>query len=235
MRRTCLCVLAAACLVPSVLSAQGPKAATYITDEEVKKVNSQPGVDRTIRVVDIGNENYAVGVIHRGATGAARGAAGTAGGAGAAAGAGGGAGAGAAGGAGAARGVGAGQSAGPCGEAMTPPPAGGTPGGIAHDSQTEGYLIISGGGTLVTGGKIVNGNKSAPEAQVTRELNGPSCSGMIVGADVVKKVVKTGDIIIIPAGVPHGWTDITDHVDYLSFRPSQRVLTAGYVHPSIKQ
>ena len=41
-----------------------------------------------------------------------------------------------------------------------------------------------------------------------------------LGTDVVKRVVKVGDIIIIPAGVPHGWTNITDHVDYLSFRPS---------------
>jgi quercetin dioxygenase-like cupin family protein len=50
---------------------------------------------------------------------------------------------------------------------------------------------------------------------------------------VVVREVKVGDIIVIPAGVPHGWTTIPDHVDYLSFRPSQRVLTAGYVHPSI--
>jgi hypothetical protein len=106
---------------------------------------------------------------------------------------------------------------------------------IAHDQQTEGYLIISGGGTLVTGGKIVNGRKSPPESQVTKELNGPSCSGTAVGADIVKKVVKTGDIIIIPAMVPHGWTDIGDHVDYLSFRPSARVLEAGYTHPAIKK
>ena len=237
MRRTALYILAAACALPAVVSAQKPTAATYITDEEVKKVNSTPGVDRQIRVVDVGDLNFAVGVVHRGATGAARGA-----GAGAAAGAGAGAGRGAAagGGAGAAAGAGrgaaggAGQSAGPCGEQVQPPPAGGQPGGISHDSQTEGYLIISGGGTLVTGGKIVNGSKSAPDGAVTKELNGPSCSGMIVGADVVKKVVKVGDIIIIPAGVPHGWTDIGDHVDYLSFRPSARVLTAGYVHPSIK-
>src|SRR5207302_1988292 len=79
------------------------------------------------------------------------------------------------------------------------PPSGATPGGIAHDSQTEGYLIISGGGTLVTGGHIVNGRKTAPDASVTTELNGPSCGGMIAGSDVVKKVVKTGDIVIIPA------------------------------------
>ena len=212
-------------LAPAVaIAQQKPTAATYITDEEVKKVNSLPGVDRQIRVVDIGNENFAVGIVHRGATGAARGA-----GAGAAAGAAGRAGAGA--GAGAGRGAAAAE---PCGETGQVP-EGSTGGGIAHDSQTEGYLIVSGGGTLVTGGKIMNGRKSPPENEVTTTLNGPSCSGAIVGSDVVKKVVKTGDIIIIPAGVPHGWTEITDHVDYLSFRPSDHVLTAGYVNPAIKK
>ena len=206
-----------------------PTAATYITDEEVKTVNALPGIDRTIKVVDIGPENFAIGVIHRGASGgAARGT-----GAGAGAGAGAAAGGGAA--AGAAAGRGAAAAAEPCGEQVTAPPTGGTPGAIAHDQQTEGYLIISGGGTLVTGGKIVNGRRSPPESEVTKVLNGPSCSGMTVGADVVKKVVKTGDIIIIPAGVPHGWVEIGDHVDYLSFRPSARVLEAGYTHPSIKK
>jgi hypothetical protein len=236
-KRMLLAVGIAIALVPGIAVAQQkPTAATYITDEEVKTVNSQPGVDRTIRVVDIGPENFAIGVIHRGATNAARGAGAGGAGGGAAAGAGRGAGGGAAagGGAGAGGGRGAGQQGEPCGEQGTVPP-GSTGGGIAHDQQTEGYLIISGGGTLVTGGKILNGRKSGPEAEVTTTLNGPSCSGAIVGSDVVKKVVKTGDIIIIPAGVPHGWTDIGDHVDYLSFRPSARVLKAGYVNPSLKK
>ena len=217
-------------LAPVAMLAQSkPTAATYITDEEVKAVNALPGVDRTIRVVDIGPENFAVGVIHR----AAPGARGTGAGAGAAAGGGAGRGAGA--GAGGAAGRGAAPAGDPCGEQTTSPPTGGTPGMIAHDQQTEGYLIISGSGTLVTGGKIVNGRKSAAESEVTKVLNGPSCSGMAVGADMVKKVVKTGDIIIIPANVPHGWTDITDHVDYLSFRPSARVLEAGYTNPALKK
>ena len=227
MTKTVLKALAVvATLLPAAGFAQGNKAATYITDEEVKKVNALPGVDRTIKVVDIGPENFAIGVIHRGASAAAGGGGAAARGAGA----GGGAGRGAGGGAGAAA-----APAAPCGEQSTAPLANSTPGMIAHDQQTEGYLIISGGGTLVTGGKIVNGRKSAPDAEVTKVLNGPSCSGPAVGADVVKKVVKTGDIIIIPAGVPHGWTDIGDHVDYLSFRPSARVLEAGYTHPSIKK
>ena len=210
MHRSLLRILTVEFIVlPAVAFAQPPKAATYITDEEVKMVNTQPGIDRTIRVVDIGNENFAVGIIHRGAAAGAPGRA--------------------------TGGAGGGTAAEPCGERVTAPPTDGTPGGIAHDSQTEGYLIISGGGTLVTGGHIVNGNKSGADAPVTKELNGPSCSGVIVGADVVKKIVKTGDIIIIPAGVPHGWTGIVDHVDYLSFRPSDHVLTAGYVHPSIRK
>jgi mannose-6-phosphate isomerase-like protein (cupin superfamily) len=217
MTKTVLRALAAmATLSPAIGFAQGPKAATYITDEEVKTVSALPGIDRTIKVVDIGPENFAIGIIHRGATG------GAARGTGA--------------GAGAARGAAAGGAAAvPCGEPSTAPLTGATPGTIAHDQQTEGYLIVSGGGTLVTGGHIVNGTKSPPEGDVTKILNGPSCSGSTVGGDVVKRVVKTGDIIIIPAGVPHGWTDIADHVDYLSFRPSARVLEAGYVNPAIKK
>ena len=201
-------VVAIAALSPGA-SAQTPKAATYITDEEVKTVNRQPGVDRTIRVVDIGNENLAVGIIHRSPSSG-----GTMGG-------------------GTARG--AAPQGETCGEQSSGTPAMDLPTGITHDSQTEGYVIVSGGGTLITGGHIMNGRKSAPNSDVNTTLNGPSCSGLIAGSDVVKKTVKAGDIIIIPAGVPHGWADITDHVDYLSIRPSDHVLQAGYVHPSIKR
>jgi mannose-6-phosphate isomerase-like protein (cupin superfamily) len=223
-----------ALLVPFAMKTsaqQASKPATYITKAEVDAVNATPGVDRTIRVVDIGNEHYSVGIIHRGATGApARGAA-----AGGGARAGGAAAAGGGGGAAAGGGGGRGAAAVPCGErASTPPPAGG-PSGISHDVQTEGYLIVSGAGTMVTGGHIVNGSKSAADAEVTTTLNGPSCSGAMVGADVVTREVKVGDIIIIPAGTPHGWSNIPDHVDYLSFRPSQNALTAGYVNPAIKK
>jgi mannose-6-phosphate isomerase-like protein (cupin superfamily) len=232
MKKVFFSLLGVVAMGSAIAIAQAPKAATYITDEEVKTVNALPGIDRTIKVVDIGPENFAVGVIHRAAPGAARG---TAAGGGAAAGAGRGAAAGAGAGAGGAAARGAAPAAEPCGEQVTAPPTGGTPGMIAHDQQTEGYLIISGSGTLVTGGKIVNGRKSPPESEVTKVLNGPSCSGTAVGADMVKKVVKTGDIIIIPANVPHGWTDITDHVDYLSFRPSARVLEAGYTNPTLKK
>ena len=116
----------------------------------------------------------------------------------------------------------------PCGRQMATPPSGGMAGGITHDSQTEGYYIVSGAGTMFTDGYIVNGRRNP-----SPDLNGPTCGGMAYEA--VKKQVKAGDIIIIPAGVVHGWLDIPEHVDYLSFRPSPGILTAGYVHPVLRK
>ena len=105
--------------------------------------------------------------------------------------------------------------------------------GIMHLHQTETYYIVSGSGTLVTGGEIMDGNASAPGGNVTEILNGPSCSGMIVG-DWVSKHVKEGDIVIIPAGTPHGWLEVPVHVDYLSVRPDpDRVLADDYTNPAL--
>lgn len=202
-------VAVAALMFPAVAQAQNPKGATYITAEQVKAVNALPGVDRQIVNVDVGNTNLAVGVIHRGRSGAPP----------------------AAGAAAAAAPV---VPPEPCGEKGTVPA--GSPTGLWHQGQTETYIIISGSGTLVTGGKVMNGRKSAADSQVTRVLNGPSCSGSIVGDDVVKRVVNVGDIIIIPAGVPHGWAEIGDHVDYLSVRPDpQRTIPELYTHPLLKK
>ncbi len=105
--------------------------------------------------------------------------------------------------------------------------------GIMHLNQTETYIIASGSGTLVTGGQILNGESSAPDSNVTLVLNGPSCSGMIVG-DWVAKHVMEGDVIIIPAGTPHGWLEVPVHVDYMSVRPDpDRVLSDAYINPAL--
>ena len=75
MKKAVLAVLGiTALLVPFAVKTaaqQASKPATYITKEEVDAVNKTPGVDRTLRVVDIGHEHFSVGIIHRGATGAA--------------------------------------------------------------------------------------------------------------------------------------------------------------------
>ena len=216
-RRVFRAVAIAVVLGPAVISGQGaktkPTTATYITKEDVDLVNQKgQGTDRNISVVDIGHENFSVGIIHRGKTvngvmvpvaGAATNAA--VAGRGAAA-----------------------PVPPPCGRQMATTPAGGLAGGITHDAQTEGYYIVSGGGTMITDGYIVNGRHN-----LSPDLNGPTCGGMAY--NVLKKVVKAGDIIIVPAGVVHGWLDIPEHVDYLSFRPSPGILTAGWTHPVLRK
>jgi len=122
-----------------------------------------------------------------------------------------------------------------CGLTAAPAGARQGPGGmISHDFTAETYIVTSGSGTLVTGGQIVNGTRSAPDSDVTEILNGPSCSGGVVG-DIKTQTLTAGDVAVIPAGIPHGWTNITDQVTYLSVRPDpKKVLKHGYVNPAIK-
>jgi len=179
--------------------------ATYIGVQQWRDtINALPGVDRPIVSPNIGALNLSVGIIHRNAVIP---------------------------GAGGGRGGGGGGGAPPqCGVTSGEPSGAG---GIQHLHQTETYIIVSGAGTLVTGGSILNGRTFGPESAVTTTLNGPSCSGAIVG-DVQIRDVVVGDIIIIPAGVPHGWLSVPRHVDYLSVRPDpDRVLPSDYVNPAI--
>src|SRR3989454_4937306 len=104
--------------------------------------------------------------------------------------------------------------------------------GIYHDDTAETYVVISGSGTLITGGTILNGTRSAADNEVTTILNGPSCNGTMVG--FTSRQIKEGDIIVIPERVPHGFSSIPDHVIYLSVRPDlKKVLQHGYVNPAL--
>ena len=207
---------AAALLALSSIGFAQPKAAIDITDAQIKEVlkNAPPKVDQTLRVIDMGGYALSVAVVHRGPTGQPAGGGRGRGGAG--------------GGGGGQQGEKCGLSSAPTGAQMSPP------GMIAHDDTVETYIVISGSGTLVTGGQIVNGTRSPADSEVTTILNGPSCSGRSAG-DVVSRKLNVGDISVIPAGVPHGWTDITTEVTYLSIRPDpKKVLQHGYVNPAIK-
>jgi hypothetical protein len=105
--------------------------------------------------------------------------------------------------------------------------------GIYRDSTTEVYYMISGSGMLTTGGTIVEPTRSPADSQVVKVLNGPSGGGVNRGGH--SRMVGPGDMIVIPAGVFHGWSQIADHVTYVSVRPDpDRVLPAGYVNPALK-
>ena len=98
---------------------------------------------------------------------------------------------------------------------------------LYHNETPEVYEVISGSGTLVTGGTVMN-KKDNNNYNI---MNGPGGNAM-PGNGSIARTMHVGDICIIPPGVLHMWVDIPDHVDYLSFRPDpDRVLPAGYVNP----
>jgi len=230
MKSTALKVLlAAAVLIPLVVYAQprpgNPTTATVITKAEIDKISateqSQQTRDENARVVDIGDGwSMELGIIHRSkqhvlTVGEAKAQAASRGNAPAAPGRG--------------NGQPAAQTT-PCGEQMANPPADALQGAITHDYQTEGYLIVSGSGIAFIDGTLVNGRRSTNNPD--GGPNGPGCGGGVaVGARKVE--LKVGDVLIVPPGVIHGWFDIPDHVDYLSFRPSHGVMKNGWVNPTI--
>lgn len=221
MRKQVLQILAVLLAVsPIAALAQAPKDGVYITDENIQAVLKHSAdihrtiPDNTIRVIDMGQYQLGVAVVQRGAMKGGGAANANAGGGNAAPAA-----------------APAANAAAACGEKR----AGATgPNGIFHDDTAESYVVISGGGTLITGGTIVNGRRSGANDEVTTILNGPSCAGTMVG--YTSRQIKVGDVIIIPEHVPHGFSAIPDHITYLSIRPDlKKVLQHGYVNPALKQ
>ena len=105
--------------------------------------------------------------------------------------------------------------------------------GLSHNQVTEVYYVVSGSGTLVTGGAMPAPRVEAADSATVKVLVGPSMSGVFQNGQ--SRMVTAGDVVIIPAGVPHGFSEIVDHIDYLSVRVDpDHVLPAGYVHDAIK-
>lgn len=77
-------------------------------------------------------------------------------------------------------------------------------GAIAHPGYTELHYIIEGSGTVVTGGKIV------------RKQGAPAAGATIEGGDTHK--VTKGDVVIVPAGSAHMYSEVNGEITYLEVR-----------------
>jgi len=83
---------------------------------------------------------------------------------------------------------------------------------LVHDKIDEIYYVLEGGGTLVTGGELVNAKRNSDSGTI-----GPSSSGSGVNGGESKRVTA-GDVVIIPAGVPHMFKQLDGTIRYLVYR-----------------
>lgn len=77
---------------------------------------------------------------------------------------------------------------------------------LVHPKTADVWVVTEGTGTLVTGGELVDGTRSA-----NGDLSGSSIRGGI------ERVIRTGDVVFIPAGLSHGVKE-TKGITWLNIR-----------------
>jgi mannose-6-phosphate isomerase-like protein (cupin superfamily) len=108
-------------------------------------------------------------------------------------------------------------------------------GAINHVNITEVYYIISGSGTMLTGGVVVDAKPAPADSEIVRVAVGPSNQGTFK-QPAQRRRVSAGDMVIVPPGVFHGFDEVTTGIEYVVVRPDpDRVLPAGFVHPALKK
>jgi len=112
---------------------------------------------------------------------------------------------------------------------------GGTLNGINHTKVTEVYYVVSGEGTMIMGTDVKDVRPVAADNEIVTTAVGPSNNATFV-KPAQERRIKAGDVVIIPIGVYHGFSEIADHIEYVSVRPDlEKVLPAGYVYPAIRK
>ena len=86
-----------------------------------------------------------------------------------------------------------------------------------HEQVSEVYHIIGGTATLLTGPDLVNVKKRSDSEKTVRLQNGPGWNADSIANPQVHHL-KPGDVIVIPAGTGHWFTEIPDHITYLMVR-----------------
>jgi len=72
-----------------------------------------------------------------------------------------------------------------------------------HDKQTDVFYVVDGEATLITGGTMVDGKVTTPGQWLGTSINGGK----------TQKIAK-GDVVVIPAGVPHWFKEVPKSVSY---------------------
>ena len=95
-------------------------------------------------------------------------------------------------------------------------------GGIVHTHVSEVYYITKGSGTLVTGGTLLGRRDAPSDSDIVNVLVGDSFFTSVKRGDGQVREVREGDIVVIPAGVFHGWHSVDERVEMVSIDRIQK-------------
>ena len=86
-----------------------------------------------------------------------------------------------------------------------------------HDLVSEVYHVIEGSATLALGPDLIGKKRRPADLETVRLFNGPGNNSSSIRNGVTHQI-KTGDVVVIPAGTGHWFTKIDDHITYLMIR-----------------
>ncbi len=86
-----------------------------------------------------------------------------------------------------------------------------------HDLVSEVYHVVDGSATLLLGPDLVDKKRRPATLETVRLFNGPGNNAASMRNGVAYQI-KTGDVVVIPAGTGHQFTRIDDHITYLMVR-----------------
>jgi len=76
-----------------------------------------------------------------------------------------------------------------------------------HEKEADIFYVIDGEATFVTGGTMVGGKVSRPNQLLGTDIQGGET-----------RQLKKGDVIVIPAGVPHWFKEIQQPIQYFTVK-----------------
>jgi mannose-6-phosphate isomerase-like protein (cupin superfamily) len=72
-----------------------------------------------------------------------------------------------------------------------------------HDKETDTFYVLDGSAIIVTGGRMVGGSVTAPGQWRGTAIEGGQ-----------EQLLTKGDVMVIPAGVPHWFNAVKGSIDY---------------------
>jgi uncharacterized protein GlcG (DUF336 family)/mannose-6-phosphate isomerase-like protein (cupin superfamily) len=72
-----------------------------------------------------------------------------------------------------------------------------------HRTETDVIRVVAGEATVVTGGRLVSASVTAPDEIRAESIDGGET-----------RRIRAGDVIVVPAGIPHWFKDVSGPIEY---------------------